>query len=218
MAGLVLGSFSSSAGQAPRNTPRPLATPPVRILSGAEIISRADEVMINPIVVPEPVDRDPNPVSSQSTDVRDLLDRISRLEAVDKKDPAAMQKRMLLNLDVLTRAEQRSEALRKQLFEMIEKENTVMGRIEQIEFDIRPEMIERTLQLAGSMKPEEIRDNRRKSLAAERSNLQSLLSEIQSTRTNLNQNLQRSETLVEKLRAKLEKDIDDALLSEPDDE
>ena len=50
------------------------------------------------------------------------------------------------------------------------------------------------------------------SLAAERDNLQALLLEIQTTRTSVSANLQKSEVLVEKLRTKLEKDIDDALL------
>jgi hypothetical protein len=120
--------------------------------------------------------------------MRQLLSRIKKLEASrsndnasKKPDPDEVQKRMLLNLDILTRAEQRSESLRKQLFEMIEKENTVRSRLEQIGFDMRPEMIERALQLAGSMKPEEVRENRRKSLAAERDNLQALLSDIQTT-------------------------------------
>ncbi|MEO7660021.1 MAG: hypothetical protein ABIV48_10440, partial [Pyrinomonadaceae bacterium] len=124
------------------------------------------------------------------------------------------QKRLLLNLDILTRAEQRTESLRKQLFDMIEKENSVKSRLEQIEFEIRPEMIERTLQLAGSMKPEEIRDNRRKSLNAERQNLQSLLTEIQNTRSNTSFSLEKAELMVEKLRTKLEKEIDNSFLSD----
>ncbi len=217
LAAITIGAFSAVLAQKPRGTPKPLATPP-RVLTGAEIISRADELITQPIVQPTD-DREAKP-ASENPEIRELMDRIKKLEAGRSTDPAAakktdpdeVQKRMLMNLDILTRAEQRSESLRKQLFEMIEKENTVRSRLEQITFDIRPEMIERTLQLAGSMKPEEIRENRRKSLIAERDNLQALLNEIQSTRNSVNASLQRSEILVEKLRAKLEKDIDDALL------
>lgn len=211
-------AISSVSAQSPRTTPKPLATPP-RVLTAAEIISRADELFDRPIVQPVE-DRDAN-VAAENAEIKDLKDRIRKLEAgrgtetsdVKKADPDEVQKRMLLNLDILTRAEQRSESLRKQLFEMIEKENTVRSRLDQLQFDMRPEMIERTLQLAGSMKPEEIRDNRRKSLTAERTNLEALLTEIQSTRSSVSANLQRSEILVEKLRAKLEKDIDDALIT-----
>ena len=114
------------------------------------------------------------------------------------------------------RHEQRADSLRKNLFEMIDKENTVKSRLDQIENDIRPEMIERTLQLSGSMHPEEIRDIRKKSLTAERANLQSLLTDIQSTRANMAANVQKADELVEKLRSKLEKEIDDSLKDVPE--
>ena len=216
LATAALGSTAETYAQSPRSTPKPLATPP-RVVTGAEIISRADELYTPTVTVPsENAEAKP---ASENAEIRELLDRIKKLEAgrqtdagSKKSDPDEVQKRMLLNLDILTRAEQRSESLRKQLFEMIEKENTVRGRIEQISFEMRPEMIERSLHLAGSMKPEEVRENRRKSLVSERDNLQALLTEIQTTRTAVTANLQRSEVLVEKLRTKLEKDIDDALL------
>ena len=211
----VIGTFSFAAeAQATKVKPKPMATPPV--LTGAEIISRADDYVEAP-----PVEK---ALTKQTTTmnaarIKELTERVKKLETTQASTYDEKQKRLLLNLDILTRAEQRSESLRKQLFEMIEKENSVKSRLEQIEFDIRPEMIERTLQLSGSMKPEEVRDNRRKSLAAERTNLQALLTEIQSTRSNLNVNLQKSEIMVEKLRTKLEKDIDDSFLKdeEPED-
>ncbi|MEO6049979.1 MAG: hypothetical protein ABIP78_01425 [Pyrinomonadaceae bacterium] len=208
---LVLCIFSiAAAAQTNRAKPKPLATPPV--LTGAEIISRADD-HIEEAPVTQPVVKT-NSNASNATRIKGLNERIKKLEAGQKSDDDEKQKRLLLNLDILTRAEQRTESLRKQLFDMIEKENTVKSRLEQIEFDIRPEMIERTLQLAGSMKPEEIRENRRRSLDAERKNLQALQSEIQTTRTNINFNLQKAEVMVEKLRTKLEKDIDDSLLKD----
>lgn len=213
-AAIFLTTAIGVSAQSPRNTPKPLATPPPRVLTGAEIISRASD-LIEPTVVLPAETNDPASEStiSENAELKALTDRIKLLESGKKADPDAAQKRLLLNLDILTRAEQRSETLRKQLFDMIEKENSVRSRIEQISFDSRPEMIERQLQLAGSMRPEEIRENRRKSLLAEQANLEALLSEIQSTRSNVAANLQRSESLVEKLRAKLEKDIDDALLA-----
>ena len=115
-------------------------------------------------------------------------------------------------------AEQRSESLRKQHFEMIEKENTISARLEQIEVDMRPEMINRALQLGGSLRPEEIREARRKSLVAERTNLQSLLVDIQTNKSSLQVNLQKSEQMVEKLRLKLEKEIDDSILKDSEPE
>jgi predicted nucleic acid-binding Zn-ribbon protein len=147
-----------------------------------------------------------------------LNDRLKKLEAGQNTSYDDRQKRVLMNLDILTRAEQRADSLRKQLFDMIEKENSLRARLDQIEYDIRPEIIERALQLGGSMKPEEIRENRRKSLTAERANIQSLLAQVQTTRTNLEGSLLRAEQMVEKLRAKAEKDIDDSLQQDSDAE
>jgi hypothetical protein len=52
-------------------------------------------------------------------------------------------------------------------------------------------------------------------MEGERQNLQNLLIQIQASRANLDANVQRADALVEKLRFKLEKDIDDALTEEP---
>ncbi len=204
----------SANGQATKTKPKPLATPPP---ATAEVISRADDYIEIPTLVAKPVEKSNEQSAVSDADrIKELMERIKKLESAQKVDKDEKQKRLLLNLDILTRSEQRSESLRKQLFEMIEKENTVKTRLDQLEIDIRPESIERSLQLSGSMKPEEVRENRRKSLAAERSNLQSLLAEIQNTKSTINVNLQKSEAMVEKIRIKLEKDIDDSFLKDDD--
>lgn len=213
---VLLAAFAVgvSAQQPTKQKPKPLATPPP-VITGAEIISRAGDLEAPPIQKAEERPQEKKP--AESVNVTELLERIKKLEAGQGSTYDEKQKRLLLNLDILTRAEQRSESLRKQLFEMIEKENTVKARLDQLEFDSRPEMIERSLQLAGSMKPEEIRDNRRKSLNAEKANLSALLLEIQATRSSLASNLTKSDQIVEKLRSKLEKDIDDSIMKdEPD--
>jgi hypothetical protein len=214
---LAMGVFSMGAdAQTTKSKPKPLATPPP-ILTAAEIISRADDYRDSQLPVGRPAEKaEEQPTSGNDALIKELNERIKKLEGGQKKDNDEKQKRMLLNLDILTRAEQRSESLRKQLFEMIEKENTVKARLDQIEFDIRPEAIERTLQMAGSMKPEEVRDSKRKSLDAERRNLQALLAEIQNTRSNINLSYQKADQMVEKLRIKLEKEIEDSFLKDDD--
>lgn len=210
----VLGVSSSLAvAQAPRS--KPLATPPPAS-NTAEVISRDGDIVELAPVQSKSIDK-PVEKAVPTQNVADLMERIKRLEAGQQSTYDEKQKRLLLNLDILTRAEQRSESLRKQLFEMIEKENSVKSRLDQLEFESRPEVIERALQLNGSMKPEDVRDIRRKSLNAEKANLSSLLTEIQSTRANLNMTLLRAEQMVEKLRAKLEKDIDDSFLKDDPD-
>jgi len=212
---LTLCVFSIGASaQTRKPKPKPLATPPV--LTGAEIISQAGD----PDPLTQPVDqaseRTPTrPTGTNAQRIRDLNDRVNKLENDKKSGYDEKQRMLLLNLDILTRAEQRTEALRKQIFEMIDKENTIKTRLDQIEYDIRPETIDRTtIQMGGSLRPEEIRENRRKTLDGERRNLQSLLTQIQTTHASLDATLLRGEQMVERLREKLEKDIDNALLKD----
>ena len=87
---------------------------------------------------------------------------------------------MLLNLDILSKAESRAQNLRKQLIDLTEKESEIKTKMEQIEYDLRPEMIDRMVAFAGTLRPEELRSMRRKSLESEKNNLQNLLVQIQS--------------------------------------
>lgn len=189
-------------------TPPPIGVP--------IIISRVEDIPSeNQIILPQPT-----PENSTNTDENqnnennsfdELKNRVKTLESDPKNAYDEKQKRLLLNLDILSRAEQRSENLRKQLFDFIDKENSLKTRIEQINNDARPEIIERSVALVGTVHPEEIRDMRKKSLQIEKANLESLLRQVSANRANLEANVQKSDALVEKLRTKLEKDIDDAL-------
>jgi len=211
---VVMSACSLATAQTGRRRmAKPLATP-LPTLTGAEIISRAGELEdTTPISVPEKSTQ--KPAATTTTKIRNLSDRMDRLESTKKEDPEAKQRQMLLNLDILTRAEQRSESLRKQLFEMTEKENAVQARIDQIDIDSRPEMIERELQMTGgSLRPEEVREARRKKLDAEKANLESLLNQIQTTRASVSVSLQKADAMVDKLRTKLDKEIDETFLKE----
>ena len=199
--------------------PAPTATP---YSSEPEIISRADEF---PDQNSRAIPPDPNEVrpgagadSASVGSLEDLGKRIKNLEAgqqVKPVDPDEKQKRLLLNLDILARAEQRSESLRKQVFEMIEKENNIRTRLDALDYDLKPEVLERSTALIGSLRPEEIRASRRNTLQSEKNNLQNLLNEVQRTRTALESGLVRADVLVEKLRAKFEGEIDSALDDNP---
>jgi hypothetical protein len=152
-------------------------------------------------------------IGGTDAQIKELGDRIKSLESAGG-NKADRQKRLLTNLDILTRVESRADALRKQLYEMIEKESTVQARLEQIKIDSRSEVIDRSVAMMGSLRPEDLRDQRRKSLEAEKRNLESLLTQIQTNRSSLENNVQKADLLVEKIRDKLDKEIDDALTVE----
>lgn len=217
--GCVVFMASGSSAQTGRKKPTARPTPTPVVATGAEIISQAgDQSQQMVFVEPGAVKQADPPVQDQTQKVKELTARIKKLESAQVNEYDEKQKRLLLNLDILTKAEQRADGLRKQLFEMIEKENTLKTRIDQIEFDSRPESINRSATFSGSMKPEEIRESRRRSLDAEKQNLQSLLAEVQVSRANLAATVQRADAMVEKLRFKLEKEIDDALAGPKEDQ
>lgn len=209
-----------------RRTSKPIISPtPVPTQQTVpEIISRAsDYPNTNQIIVPETLPTETSTTLDEKIDkfntrLKEMNSRLKTLESTQKNEFDEKEKRLLLNLDILTRAEQRAESLRKQLYELIEKENSVKSRLEQVEYNLRPEIIERSANFAGSLRPEEIRDQNKKSLETEKAKIDALLLQIQANRTNLEENVQKADALVEKVRAKTEKEIDDALADEKPNE
>ncbi len=186
----------------------------------ASVISRnddyADQNKIQPQIVETPVQpENSNQLENDDPKISELSSRIKALEVKPTLDYDQKQKRLLLNLDILTRAETRAESLRKQIFEMVEKESEIQQKLEQIQNDSRSENIDRSVAFAGTLRPEELRDMRAKNLDSAKRQLQTLLIQVQETKSNLETNVLRADQLVEKLRIKLEKDIDDALVEEP---
>lgn len=208
----------------PTKTLPPVVTPTQpEIISQADLYSNQNQQLITgnteqpaeqptETTQPETFDEKLDKISSR---MKEMNTRMKSLEATKKNENDERQRRLLLNLDILTRAEQRAESLRKQLFDLVEKENSIKTKLDTIDYDARPEMIDRQIAFAGSLRPEELRESRRKSLEAEKRNLGNLLTDIQATRIALEQNVQKADALVEKLRAVLEKDIDDALSEKP---
>ena len=201
--------------------PAPTATPSSEPL----IISRAEDFPDenSRAIPPDPNESKTGADRTSVQSLEELGNRIRNLEAAttqtrSKPDPDEKQKRLLLNIDILTKAEQRSEGLRKQLFELMEKDGAIRTKIDSLDYNLRPEAIERTTAITGSMRPEELRASRQKSLESEKANLQKLLVEIDKSKASLEISLQRADALVEKLRTKLEKEIDAALVDEPDND
>ncbi len=218
-----LGVFAQTTKAKPKRKTLPivLPTPPI---NEPEIVSTVGDNLGQPQPTPPIVEPQETPESEEtlfekidkiSKRIKDLGTRVGSIEANQKKELDDKQKKLLLNLDILTRAEQRAESLRKQLFEIIEKENEIKKKFDETEYLSRSENIERVAALTGSLRPEDIREQRKKALETEKSNMRALLVQIQSTRTNLEDSVAKADLLVEKLRFKLEKEIDEALSDNP---
>lgn len=132
--------------------------------------------------------------------LREWSEKLAVPETKIRAEPNVKQNRVLLNLEILSRAEQRAEILRKQFIELIEKENAVKTRLIQMEEDLRPENIERGLNGTGSTRAPEMRDNRRRVLETERNGLQIIQNQIYQSRTRLEEDVRQADSLVVAMR------------------
>jgi hypothetical protein len=124
-------------------------------------------------------------------------------------DPKA---RLVTSFDLLARAEQRAETLRRELLDRIEKETLIKSRLVQIDEDMRPENIERALNPYGTTKTSELRENRRRVLENDRRGFESLLNQITSSRARLEDDVRQADSLVVRIRQRvlplIEKEIE----------
>jgi hypothetical protein len=117
--------------------------------------------------------------------------------------PSESLKRISTNLDLLTRTEERAGVLRKQLIETIEKETALKSRLAQIDEEVRPENIERSMSGIGTTRTSELRDTRRRVLENERKGLESLLVLSTQGRLRLEEDVRQADQMVGRIRQRL---------------
>jgi hypothetical protein len=89
------------------------------------------------------------------------------------------------NAQEYTSAAESAENLRLQLLEVQGKEEALRMRAQQLDEDLKPENIERSLAGIGSTRPEELRESRRRQLTIERKGVQSQLDLLATSRGRL---------------------------------
>jgi uncharacterized protein YlxW (UPF0749 family) len=82
-------------------------------------------------------------------------------------------------------AAQTAEQLRAQLRDVQAEEGELQARVQQLDWDLRPENIERYFAGTGSMRPEELREQRRRQLQNEKDRVLSSLQQLGDSRTRL---------------------------------
>ena len=120
------------------------------------------------------------------------------------------QQRTLINLERLTRAEQRAESLRAQLRDVMKQESDTQARAEQLEYELQPDAIERRAATSGSSRPEEIRAQLQRQLQAERERVRAQLETLTSGRQRLETAVANADTETERLRQLIDRDTNDA--------
>jgi hypothetical protein len=143
--------------------------------------------------------------------MEEVLSRIDLLEGTRKNDLTEKQRKLLWNIEILSKAEGRAEFLRQRLLELTEKESTIRSRLNEIEIESTDETINRSVALIGGLRTDVLREQKRKALNLEKENLLNLLTQIQNHKLSLQESITKADALVEKLRMVIEAEIEEAL-------
>ena len=147
-----------------------------------------------------------NPPPTEDDEMRQtiigLSNQVNRLN--DKLSKMQEDDRYQLDMERLTRAEQRAEQLRMQLVDTQSKMADLEAKLEQVEYALKPENIERATQTFGSTHPEEAREARRKQLENEKGRLVAQIKILQTSLNRLEVSVANADAEVDMLRAKLQ--------------
>ena len=134
--------------------------------------------------------------------INNLSNQVNRLN--DKLTQMQEDDRYQLDMERLTRAEQRAEQLRMQLVDVQSKIADLEARLEQLDYALKPENIDRATQGYGTVHPEEAREARRKQLESEKGRVQAQLKILATSQNRLEVSVANADNEVDLLRAKLE--------------
>lgn len=143
-------------------------------------------------------------ITTLSNQVNRLNDRLGQMQEND---------RYMLDMERLTRAEQRAEQLRSQLFDVQTKLADLQSRLEFIEYSLKPENIDKATQGYGTVHPEDARETRRRQLEREKTNVQAQISLLETSKTRLETSIATADSEVDMLRAKLNQQRDQDTLN-----
>ena len=168
-----------------------------------KIISTADASETTPQTTP--AKKAKTPASPEQEEMQEtittLSNQVNRL--TDKLTQMQEDDRYQLDMERLTRAEQRAEQLRSQLIDVQSKIADFEAKLEQIEYALKPENIERASQGYGTVHPEEARDSRRRQLESERGRVQAQLRLTETSKVRLETAVANADAEVDHLRMKL---------------
>jgi hypothetical protein len=134
-------------------------------------------------------------ITTLSNQVNKLNDRLKNMQEDD---------RYQLDMERLTRAEQRAEQIRSQLIDIQGKIADFQAKLEQIEWALKPENIEISTAGYGSTRPEAARDARKKQLEGEKSRVTAQLKLAETSKARLETAVANADAEVDLLRAKLQ--------------
>jgi DNA repair exonuclease SbcCD ATPase subunit len=170
----------------------------------AESRAKKDKAAARPADTDEDMQQTINSLSNQ---VNRLSDKLGQIQETDQA---------LLDMERLSRAEQRAENLRSQQVEVESKLADLQSRLEDVEYQMKPENIEREMATYGSTRPEVIRETRRRKLESERARLLTQIKILENSRVRLESAVATADAESDLLRRRLElRRAQDSASSEP---
>src|SRR5258706_11193486 len=206
IAGFVLVDSSAQKRRKPRRSSSGRITNPA-IYQPDNTNTNTDTSNVNPAET-NPTDAQPTRPSSDqdpeemkktihtlSTQVDQLSDKITQMEE---------SQRSLVDLERLSRAEQRAVSLRSELRDVQAKQAELGAKAEQLDYDLKPENIERSVAGYGTTHPEDLREQRRHQLESEKQRVTKQLDQLNAGSARLEESIATADAEIERLRKKLD--------------
>jgi chromosome segregation ATPase len=149
----------------------------------------------------KPPATDQDPEATRQT-IRSLSNQVDKL--TDKINQMEEAQRSLVDLERLSRAEQRSAQLRTELRDVQAKQAELEARAEDIDYALKPENIERSLAGYGTTHPEDLREQRRRQLGNEKERVRKQLDQLNASSQQLEQAIAASDVEIERLHKRLD--------------
>lgn len=189
--------------------PSPLPTPSARTQNPSDptLISTADDQTTEqPARRTGRTRRSSSDTEAENETMRRTVNQLSTQVTKLSEDLGQLkdQQRTLVDLERLTRAEQRAEGFRAQLRDVLEKEMALQARMEQLDYELLPDNIQRRAAMTGTFRPDELREQIRRQLESEKRRVQQQLDLLTTSRTRLEAAIVNSDSEVERLRARVE--------------
>jgi len=142
-----------------------------------------------------------DPESMKRT-IHTLSNQVDKLN--DKLNEMQTSQQSMVDLERLSRAEQRSSQLRTELRDVQAKKLDLESHLIQVEYDLKPENIERAAAGYGTTRPEELRAQRQKQLESDRTRTRQQIDQLTSSEGRIQQAIATSDLEVERLQKKLD--------------
>ena len=184
-------------------TASPSATPDAN--AEPKIVSTADQ---NAAETDQTAKKKPSKPKSESDpdEMRQTIIALSNqvTKLSEKLTQMEEQQRALVDMERLTRAEQRADGLSAQLRDVQAKEAELQMQIDQLEFALQHENIERVVGTFGTTHPEDARDQRRRQLENQRTRVQAQLNQLTQSRVRLEASIATADAEVDLLRKRID--------------